>query len=73
MLIIVPAPAETTADPVLTRERVAEMFRVSPRTVQRWAHAGKLRSLCASAVSELLAPATNPQPQAAARGARQPE
>jgi predicted site-specific integrase-resolvase len=73
VLIIVPAPAETAADPVLTRERVAEMFRVSPRTVQRWSRTGKLRSLRASAVGELLAPATNPRPQAAARDARQPE
>jgi MoaA/NifB/PqqE/SkfB family radical SAM enzyme len=63
VLIIVSAPAETTADPVLTRERVAQMFRVSPRTVQRWGKSGKLRSLRASDVSELLAPAANPQPQ----------
>jgi hypothetical protein len=71
VLIITPAPAETTADPVLTRERVAQMFRVTPRTIQRWTRTGKLRSLRASDVSELLAPAS--QPQAAARDGGQPE
>ena len=58
MLTPGPPPGRTTAaattDPVLTRERVAEMFRVSPRTVQRWGKSGKLRSLRASDVAELI-------------------
>lgn len=34
-----------TPEPLLTPGEVAEMFRVSPKTVTRWAQAGKLTSL----------------------------
>ena len=51
-----------TSDPVLTREQVAQLFRVSPRTIQRWARAGKLRSLRATDVDKLLNPAGNQTP-----------
>ena len=61
MLIIAPAPAETTTDAVLTREQVAQMLRVSPRTIQRWGKAGKLASLRASDVAKLLVPADRHQ------------
>ena len=56
MLTTGPAPGQATVDPVLTCEQVAEMFRVSPRTVQRWGKAGKLASLRASDVAKLLVP-----------------
>ena len=62
----------TTADRILTREQVAEMFRVSPRTAQRWGKTGKLASLRASDVAEFLAHA-NVHTQAAGSDARQPE
>lgn len=32
-------------DPLLTPAEVAEMFRVNPKTVTRWARAGKITSL----------------------------
>lgn len=54
MLTIGPPPSAAAPDPILTRERVAELFRVSPRTVQRWGKSGKLRSLRASDVAELI-------------------
>jgi Helix-turn-helix domain len=60
-------------DRILTREQVAEMFRVSPRTVQRWGRTGKLASLRASDVYEFLARASYRTPQAAGRDAGQPE
>ena len=33
------------AEPLLTRAEVATMFRVDPKTVTRWAKAGKLTSI----------------------------
>jgi excisionase family DNA binding protein len=36
-------PAET--EPLLTPAEVAAMFRVDPKTVTRWAKAGKLSSI----------------------------
>ena len=33
------------AEPLLTPQEVATMFRVDPKTVTRWARAGKLTSL----------------------------
>jgi len=33
------------AEPLLTPAEVAEMFRVDPKTVTRWARAGKLTSI----------------------------
>ena len=33
------------ADPLLTPAEVAAMFRVDPKTVTRWAKAGKLNSI----------------------------
>jgi hypothetical protein len=51
-------------DRIFTREQVAEMFRVSPRTVQRWGKTGKLASLRASDVAEFLARAKVLTPQA---------
>lgn len=33
------------ADPLLTPAEVASMFRVDPKTVTRWAKAGKLSSI----------------------------
>ena len=33
------------ADPLLTPAEVASMFRVDPKTVTRWAKAGKLTSI----------------------------
>jgi excisionase family DNA binding protein len=73
MLTLGYAQRRTTADPTLTREQVAELFRVTPRTVQRWTKAGKLRSLRSSDVDKLLDPANDQTPQAAARYARQPK
>lgn len=32
-------------DPLLTPAEVAEMFRVDPKTVTRWAHQGRLKSI----------------------------
>ncbi len=39
----IPAPPE--ARPLLTPAEVATMFRVDPKTVTRWAKAGKLTSI----------------------------
>ena len=36
-------PNRTEAEPLLTPAEVAELFRVDPKTVTRWAKAGKLR------------------------------
>jgi excisionase family DNA binding protein len=35
----------TEAEPLLTPAEVASMFRVDPKTVTRWAKAGKLTSI----------------------------
>jgi excisionase family DNA binding protein len=35
----------TNAEPLLTPAEVAAMFRVDPKTVTRWAQAGKLTSI----------------------------
>ena len=35
----------TEAEPLLTPAEVAAMFRVDPKTVTRWAKAGKLTSI----------------------------
>lgn len=37
--------ARTEPDALLTPAEVAEMFRVDPKTVTRWAKAGKLSSI----------------------------
>lgn len=37
-------PAKTEAPTLMTPGEVAKIFRVDPKTVTRWAHAGKLRS-----------------------------
>ena len=37
--------AETAPEPLLTPAEVATMFRVDPKTVTRWAKAGKLTSI----------------------------
>ena len=37
--------ARTEPDALLTPSEVAEMFRVDPKTVTRWAKAGKLSSI----------------------------
>ena len=37
--------AERVAEALLTPAEVAEMFRVNPKTVTRWARAGKITSL----------------------------
>lgn len=34
-----------TPDPLLTPAEVAQMFRVNPKTVTRWARAGKLNAI----------------------------
>lgn len=36
---------KTDAEPLLTPAEVAAMFRVDPKTVTRWAKAGKLTSI----------------------------
>lgn len=36
---------ETRADPLLTSGEVAKMFRVDPKTVTRWAKAGRITSV----------------------------
>lgn len=36
---------KTDAEPLLTPAEVAAMFRVDPKTVTRWAKAGKLASI----------------------------
>lgn len=37
-------PNPLTQQPLLTPAEVAELFHVDPKTVTRWANAGKLRS-----------------------------
>jgi excisionase family DNA binding protein len=37
--------ADTAPEPLLTPAEVATMFRVDPKTVTRWAKAGKLTSI----------------------------
>jgi excisionase family DNA binding protein len=39
------APRAPEVEPLLTPQEVATMFRVDPKTVTRWARAGKLTSL----------------------------
>ena len=39
------APAFQGAEPLLTPGQVATLFHVDPKTVTRWAHAGRLGSL----------------------------
>lgn len=36
---------QDTPDPLLTPAEVAELFRVNPKTVTRWARAGKLNAI----------------------------
>lgn len=36
-------PAPTSTPPLMTPGEVAKIFRVDPKTVTRWANAGKLR------------------------------
>ena len=38
-------PLDTANDPLLTPGQVAQIFRVNPKTVARWALAGKLKSV----------------------------
>lgn len=38
-----PVPAKPKAPILMTPGEVAAIFRVDPKTVTRWAHAGKLR------------------------------
>ena len=40
-----PAPGHTDKDELLTPSEVAKLFRVDPKTVTRWAKAGKLSSI----------------------------
>jgi excisionase family DNA binding protein len=40
-----PRTSERSVDALLTPGEVAEMFRVNPKTVTRWARAGKITSL----------------------------
>ncbi|CAM2840177.1 BldC family transcriptional regulator [Skermania piniformis] len=39
------APAVSSPEPLLTPGQVAALFHVDPKTVTRWAHAGRLGSL----------------------------
>ena len=39
------SPQPPDAEPLLTPAEVAAMFRVDPKTVTRWAKAGKLTSI----------------------------
>ena len=39
------ATIDDTAEPLLTPSEVAARFRVDPKTVTRWANAGKLSSI----------------------------
>ena len=71
MLTIGPAPGQASADAVLTREQVAEMFRVSPRTVQRGGPSRQARRPARQRVAKLLIPINSNTPQAAGRDARQ--
>ncbi len=38
-------PSSTAMEELLTPSEVAQMFRVDPKTVTRWAKAGKLSSI----------------------------
>ena len=38
-------PASVGVDPLLTPAEVASLFRVDPKTVTRWANAGKLNTV----------------------------
>ena len=38
-------PTDNTDDALLTPSEVAHLFRVSPKTVTRWARAGKLTAM----------------------------
>jgi excisionase family DNA binding protein len=38
-------PEYTAPDPLLTPAEVASMFRVNPKTVTRWARAGKITAI----------------------------
>jgi excisionase family DNA binding protein len=40
-----PVPGEAADDPLLTPSEVAEMFRVNPKTVTRWARTGRLQAI----------------------------
>jgi excisionase family DNA binding protein len=40
-----PMPDHNTHDPLLTPAEVAAMFRVNPKTVTRWARAGKITAI----------------------------
>jgi excisionase family DNA binding protein len=40
-----PAPGTSEAEELLTPSEVAKLFRVDPKTVTRWAKAGKLSSI----------------------------
>lgn len=40
-----PTSASTEGDELLTPSEVAKLFRVDPKTVTRWAKAGKLSSI----------------------------
>jgi excisionase family DNA binding protein len=40
-----PAVAASGRDALLTPSEVAEMFRVNPKTVTRWARAGKISTI----------------------------
>lgn len=44
-MIGAPMPGAGDADELLTPSEVAKMFRVDPKTVTRWAKAGKLSSI----------------------------
>ncbi len=41
----VPQQSGVTPEPLLTPAEVANMFRVDPKTVTRWANGGKLSSI----------------------------
>lgn len=41
----VPAPVPRGGEPLLTPGEVAALFRVDPKTVTRWAAAGRLKSI----------------------------
>jgi excisionase family DNA binding protein len=38
-------PEYTATDPLMTPAEVAAMFRVNPKTVTRWARAGKITAI----------------------------
>ncbi|HMO11828.1 MAG TPA: BldC family transcriptional regulator [Actinotalea sp.] len=43
--VTIPAPRQTPRGALLTPSEVASMFRVDPKTVTRWAKAGKLSAI----------------------------